>query len=122
MDRLFDFWEFIEKDEGTPRTLITGRTLYLRLHCVRENVWGYRFIHENGMDVRDHIEGHVILDVLNKTLVRHVVTRDVFGHDRRDPTVIFQRIAELFFVNSKIYVGLPTLKHVSMNALSSMKT
>lgn len=105
-----DFWDFIEKDQGTPRTLIRGRTLSLRLHCVRESAWEYRFVRANGPDLRDYIEGYVILDVRNKIMVRHAVTRDIFVRHRRDQVVIFQRILEPLFVDAKMYVGLPSLK------------
>lgn len=120
--RLPNFWDYIAGDIGETRSIFTNSQKYaLTLRRMNEGVWKYRFVTNDGWDTIGDVEGHIVLDITNRSLIKQTVTRDTFSpyrSSRRDfDSIQFRRIAGLFFIDAMIYTHLPTLKSISLSSI-----
>lgn len=123
--KLPNFWDYIAEDKGVTRSIsVKSGTRTLILRREDEDVWKYRFLtNDDDWGIVDDVEGSIVLDVNNRTLIKQTVTRDTFASYRRSRQdfefVRFRRMASLFFIDAVMYYYLPTLKSI---ASESMKT
>lgn len=121
MEKLSSFWDFIANNTLLDHSLINlGVRCTLSFRRMGDEMWKYRFTSSDGW-VTHIIEGSIVLDVSNKTMIKQTIFRDTFGpqnQSRRDfGSVQFRHIARLFFDDAVIYTHLPSLKSISLESI-----